>query len=171
MRHGRKVKKLGRTASHRKAMLANMATSLILHKRIKTTVAKAKALRQFVEPLITRAKPANNTNIEVSTHNRRIAFAYLRNKEAVKELFANVGEKVGDRPGGYTRIIRLGYRPGDAAEVCLIELVDFNETLLQAQQESTTKKKRTRRSSKKSAMAGEPNATTEQTSENAASHN
>jgi large subunit ribosomal protein L17 len=150
MRHGKKVNHLGRTASHRKAMLANMATSLILHKRIKTTVAKAKALKKYVEPLITRAKAANNTTIEQATHNRRVVFSYLRNKEGVKELFGTVAEKVGDRPGGYTRIIKLGQRYGDAAEMCLIELVDFNETLLQ---DSNAKKKRTRRKSKKASEA------------------
>lgn len=167
MRHGKKVNHLGRTASHRKAMLANMATSLILHKRIKTTVAKAKALKKYVEPLITRAKVENNTTIEQSTHNRRVVFSYLRNKEGVKELFSTVAEKVGDRPGGYTRIIKLGQRYGDAAEMCLIELVDFNETLLQ---ESSTKKKRTRRKSKKTAEAA-AEVEVKETKEEAAGNN
>jgi large subunit ribosomal protein L17 len=167
MRHGKKVNHLGRTASHRKAMLANMATSLILHKRIKTTVAKAKALKKYVEPLITRAKAENNTTIEKSTHNRRVVFSYLRNKEGVKELFSTVAEKVGDRPGGYTRIIKLGQRYGDAAEMCLIELVDFNETLLQ---ESTAKKKRTRRKSKKTTEAA-AEVETKETKEEAAGNN
>ncbi|WP_038030090.1 50S ribosomal protein L17 [Thermonema rossianum] len=167
MRHGKKVNHLGRTASHRKAMLANMATSLILHKRIKTTVAKAKALKKYVEPLITRAKAENNTTIERSTHNRRVVFSYLRNKEGVKELFSTVAEKVGDRPGGYTRIIKLGQRYGDAAEMCLIELVDFNETLLQ---ESSAKKKRTRRKSKKTTEAA-AEVETKETKEEAAGNN
>ena len=120
MRHGKKVNHLGRKAAHRKAMLSNMACSLIEHKRINTTVQKAKELRKVVEPLITRSK-------ENSTHNRRVAFSVLRQKEAVTELFVVVAPKVGDRPGGYTRIIRTGNRLGDNAEMCMIELVDFNE--------------------------------------------
>lgn len=119
MRHGKKVNHLGRTHSHRSALLSNMATSLLLHKRIRTTVAKAKALRVYVEPLITRSK--NDT-----THNRRIAFSYLQSKEAIKELFEAVSDKVANRPGGYTRIIRLVNRAGDNAEMAMIELVDFN---------------------------------------------
>jgi large subunit ribosomal protein L17 len=121
MRHGDKINNLGRTASHRRALLANLAIALIEHKRITTTLAKAKALRQYVEPLITKAK--DNT-----THSRRVVFSYLQNKEAIKELFGPVAEKVGERPGGYVRVIKLGFRRGDGAETALIELVDFNET-------------------------------------------
>ncbi len=144
MRHGDKVNNLGRTSSHRKAMLSNMAASLILHKRIQTTTAKAKALRTYVEPLLTRSK-------ENTTHNRRTAFSYLQDKEASKELFDVVGPKIGDRPGGYTRIIKLGARLGDAAEVSIIELVDFNEvyTTDKKTTTSTSKKKRTRRGGSK----------------------
>ena len=121
MRHGKKITHLGRTASHRKAMMANMASSLIEHKRINTTVAKAKALKKFVEPLITKAKSD-------TTHNRRVVFSALRNKYAVSELFRDIAEKVADRPGGYTRIIKVGSRLGDNASMALIELVDFNDT-------------------------------------------
>ncbi|RTE52819.1 50S ribosomal protein L17 [Arenibacter aquaticus] len=128
MRHGKKVNHLGRKAAHRKSMLANMACSLIEHKRINTTVAKAKALKQFVEPLITKSKAENNQSVEKGTHNRRIVFKSLRDKYAVTELFGNVAEKVADRPGGYTRIIKLGNRLGDNADMAMIELVDFNET-------------------------------------------
>lgn len=120
MRHGKKTNHLGRKAAHRKSMLANMACSLIEHKRINTTVAKAKALKQFVEPLVTKSK-------EDTTHNRRVVFSRLRQKEAVTELFREVAVKVGDRPGGYTRIIKLGNRLGDNAEMAMIELVDYNE--------------------------------------------
>ncbi|WGU69343.1 50S ribosomal protein L17 [Capnocytophaga canimorsus] len=139
MRHGNKINNLGRKTAHRKAMLANMACSLIEHKRINTTLAKAKALKIYVEPLVTKAK-------EDSTHNRRIAFSRLRNKYAVTELFREVAAKVGDRPGGYTRIIKLGNRLGDNAEMALIELVDFNTTY---NVEKATKKKSTRRGRKK----------------------
>lgn len=141
MRHGDKVNNLGRKKAHRVAMLENMASSLIEHKRIFTTVAKAKALRVFVEPLINRSK--DNT-----THNRRVVFSYLQSKEALKELFGVVGAKVADRPGGYTRIIKTGFRPGDAAEMAMIELVDFNETYTQNKNaaKATEPKKRTRRS-------------------------
>jgi len=142
MRHGKKVNHLGRKAAHRKAMLANMACSLIEHKRINTTVAKAKALKQFVEPLITKSKAENNQSAEKGTHNRRIVFKYLRNKYAVTELFSEVSEKVGDRPGGYTRIIKLGNRLGDNADMAMIELVDFNEIY----NADKPKKKTTRRS-------------------------
>jgi large subunit ribosomal protein L17 len=142
MRHGKKVNHLGRTSAHRKAMLANMACSLIEHKRINTTVAKAKALKLFVEPLITKAKSENNATIEKGKHNRRIAFKNLRNKYAVTELFSTVAEKVGDRPGGYTRIIKMGNRLGDNADMAMIELVDFNETY----KAGGAKKKSTRRS-------------------------
>ncbi|WP_340202235.1 50S ribosomal protein L17 [Ascidiimonas sp. W6] len=137
MRHGKKNNHLGRKSAHRKAMLANMACSLIEHKRINTTVAKAKALKQFVEPLVTKSK-------EDSTHNRRIVFSYLRNKYAVAELFRDVAAKVGDRPGGYTRIIKLGNRLGDNAEMALIELVDYNEIYNTGKKE--VKQKSTRRS-------------------------
>lgn len=140
MRHNKKFNHLGRSKAHREAMLANMASSLIMHKRINTTVAKAKALRKYVEPIITMAK--NDT-----TASRRLAFSYLRDKEAVKELFGPVADKVGNRPGGYTRIIRTGLRLGDNASMCFIELVDFNDNMTKAA--STTKgegKKRTRRS-------------------------
>jgi large subunit ribosomal protein L17 len=136
MRHGKKVNHLSRKTAHRKSMLANMACSLIEHKRINTTVAKAKALKQFVEPMITKSK-------EDSTHNRRIVFARLRQKEAVAELFREVASKVGDRPGGYTRIIKLGNRLGDNADMAMIELVDFNEIYNAGK---ATKKKSTRRS-------------------------
>jgi len=136
MRHGKKFNHLGRTASHRKAMLSNMAASLITHKRINTTLAKAKELKKYVEPLVTRSKTD-------STHNRRMVFSYLQNKEAVAELFREVAVKVGDRPGGYTRIIKTGNRLGDNAEMAMIELVDFNEIYTNAKKEA---KKNTRRS-------------------------
>jgi len=142
MRHGKKVNHLGRKTAHRKAMLANMACSLIEHKRINTTVAKAKALKRFVEPLITKSKAENNQSSEKGTHNRRIVFKYLRDKYAVTELFSGVSEKVGDRPGGYTRIIKLGNRLGDNADMAMIELVDFNEIY----NADKAKKKTTRRS-------------------------
>ena len=145
MRHNKKFNHLGRTSSHRAAMLSNMACSLIQHKRIATTLAKAKALRVFVEPIITHAK-------DDTTASRRLAFARLKQKEAVKELFAVVMPKVADRPGGYTRILRTGFRLGDAAEMCIIELVDFNENML-ATAENAKKIKRTRRSSGKKAAA------------------
>lgn len=135
MRHGKKVNHLGRTASHRKSMLSNMASSLILHKRITTTVAKAKALRTFVEPLLTKSK-------EDSTHNRRTVFSYLQNKDVVSELFRTVAPKIADRPGGYTRIIRTGYRLGDNAEMCMIELVDFNEIYTNEKAKKTTRRSR-----------------------------
>ena len=136
MRHGKKINHLGREKAHRVAMLANMACSLIEHKRINTTVAKAKALKRFVEPMITKSK-------EDTTHNRRIVYSRLRQKEAVAELFRDVATKVGDRPGGYTRIIKLGNRLGDNADMAMIELVDFNEIYNAGK---VTKKKSTRRS-------------------------
>lgn len=145
MRHGKKVNHLGRQRGHRKSMLANMASSLIEHKRINTTVAKAKALKQFIEPLITKSK-------EDTTHNRRIVFTYLRNKYAVTELFREVASKVGDRPGGYTRIIKLGNRLGDNADMAMIELVDFNE-LYNATKKEAKKTTRRSRSSKKATDA------------------
>ena len=137
MRHNKKFNHLGRKTAHRKAMLSNMATSLLIHKRIKTTVAKAKALRLYVEPLITKSK-------NDSTHSRRIVFSYLRSKEAVTELFRDISEKVADRPGGYTRIIKLGNRLGDNAEMCMIELVDYNEHMLSTK-ETKKKSRRSRR--------------------------
>ena len=149
MRHNKKFNHLGRTASHRHAMLANMAISLIMHKRITTTVAKAKALKKYVEPLLTKAK-------EDSTNSRRVVFSYLQNKEAIKELFGEVSQKIGDRPGGYTRIIKLGTRQGDAAQVCFIELVDFDPDMAK-----DTKKKSTRRSRKSSAPKAEAAAPAE----------
>jgi large subunit ribosomal protein L17 len=142
MRHGKKTNNLGRKTAHRKAMLSNMACSLIEHKRINTTTAKAKVLKQFVEPLITKSKAENNKTTEEGTHNRRIVFKSLRNKHAVTELFSTVAEKVGDRPGGYTRIIKLGNRLGDNADMAMIELVDFNEIY----NADKPKKKTTRRS-------------------------
>ena len=143
MRHGKKINHLGRTAPHRKAMLSNMACSLIEHKRINTTVAKAKALRVYVEPILTKAK-------EDTTHNRRIVFSYLQSKEAVAELFRTVAPKIATRNGGYTRIIKTGFRPGDAADTALIELVDFNE-LYNPNAEEKKATRRSRRSTKKEA--------------------
>ncbi|MFT5512127.1 MAG: large subunit ribosomal protein L17 [Bacteroidia bacterium] len=145
MRHGKKFNHLGRKKGHREAMLSNMASSLIVHKRIFTTTAKAKALRLFVEPLITKSK-------EDSTHSRRVVFSYLQNKESVKELFSTVAEKVADRPGGYTRILKTHNRLGDNAEMCMMELVDFNESMLEqktSKQSGAAKSKRTRRGGKK----------------------
>ncbi|MDO9153051.1 MAG: 50S ribosomal protein L17 [Paludibacter sp.] len=140
MRHNKKFNHLGRTSSHRKAMLSNMAISLIQHKRIATTLAKAKALKVYVEPLITKAK-------DDSTHSRRTVFSNLQNKEAVTELFQNISQKIANRPGGYTRILRTGFRLGDNAEMCIIELVDYNENMLK---DKTAKKAiRTRRSTVK----------------------
>ena len=143
MRHRKKFNHLGRKKAHREAMLANMSISLIEHKRIKTTVAKAKALKMYFEPLITKAKTDD-------THSRRIVFGYLKSKEAVTQLFRDVVVKVGDRPGGYTRILKLGNRLGDNAEMCIIELVDYNENMLK---ETATKKTRSRRSKKKADLA------------------
>ena len=141
MRHNKSINHLGRQSGHRKALLANLACSLILNKRITTTVAKAKALRSYVEPLITKSK-------EDSTHSRRIVFSYLKNKEAVTELFRTLAPNVADRPGGYTRVLHVGFRQGDAAEMALIELVDFNEAAL-ASTPKKAAKKTTRRSTKK----------------------
>lgn len=149
MRHNKKFNHLSRTASHRKAMLANMAVSLIMHKRITTTLAKAKALKKYVEPLITRSK--NDT-----TTSRRVVFRYLQNKYAVTELFKEISTKVADRPGGYTRIIKLGFRQGDAAEMCFIELVDYDENMAKAPK-AAKKTRRSRRS--KAAEAAETPAT------------
>lgn len=141
MRHGKKVNHLGRQKGHRRALLSNLASSLIEHKRISTTLAKAKALRLYVEPLLTKAKSD-------SMQSRRVVFSYLQNKESIKELFGVIAPKIADRPGGYTRILKTGHRLGDAAEMCIIELVDFNETYLVA-----TEKKKARRSRKPKAGA------------------
>ena len=155
MRHNKKFNHLGRKSAHRKAMLSNMASSLILHKRIITTTAKAKALRVYVEPLITKAKPENNATTETGSSNRRVVFAYLQNKYAVTELFREVGPKVGTRPGGYTRIIRMPEnRKGDAAEMAMMELVDYNENLLNVERKPKQTKS-TRRSTKKAAPKAE----------------
>lgn len=145
MRHGKKFNHLGRKKGHREAMLANMAVSLIMHKRIFTTTAKAKALRVYAEPIITKGK-------EDSTHSRRIVFGYLQDKEAVKELFGTVADKIGDRPGGYTRILKTHNRLGDNAEMCMMELVDFNDLMLEqkdSKKAKSTTSKRTRRGKKK----------------------
>lgn len=146
MRHGKKHNHLGRKTAHRHAMLSNMACSLIEHKRISTTIAKAKALRVYVEPILTKSK-------DDSTHNRRTAFSYLKSKEAVTELFREIAPKIADRPGGYTRIIRTGYRLGDNAEMCLIELVDFNEVYTAGEKKTTTRRSRRGGSTAKKADA------------------
>ncbi|WP_205512717.1 50S ribosomal protein L17 [Longitalea arenae] len=151
MRHGDKINNLGRTASHRKALLKNLACELINHKRITTTLAKAKALRTFIEPLITKSK--DNT-----THQRRVVFSYLQNKEAVTELFGPIAEKVGGRPGGYTRIIKLGIRVGDNAETAMIELVDYNEIYGKGKGEVKEAAKKTRRGGSRKKAAGEETA-------------
>lgn len=146
MRHAKRINHLGRTDAHRKAMMSNMATSLIMHKRISTTLAKAKELRKFVEPIVTRGK--NDT-----THSRRMVFSQLQNKYAVTELFREIAPKIASRPGGYTRILKTGFRKGDNAEMCIIEFVDYNETYtVESGKKKTT---RTRRSSKKAAAAVE----------------
>ncbi len=145
MRHNKAINHLGRKSGHRKALLANMATSLILHKRIQTTVAKAKALKMYVEPLITKSK-------EDTTHSRRVVFSYLKNKEAVTELFRTIAPKIADRPGGYLRVLKTGFRQGDGADMALIEFVDFNEAALAAAPKKAAKKT-TRRSSKKAEAA------------------
>ncbi|MDR1408083.1 MAG: 50S ribosomal protein L17 [Tannerella sp.] len=151
MRHNKKINHLGRTHSHRLAMLSNMAASLILHKRIFTTTAKAKALRKYVEPLITKSKDSASKSPEDVVHSRRIVFASLQNKYAVKELFQTVSEKIGDRPGGYTRIIKTGNRLGDNAAMCFIELVDFNEHMLKETKKTAKTRRSSRRGSKKAA--------------------
>ena len=158
MRHGKKFNHLGRKSAHRKATLRNMAIALITHKRINTTVAKAKALRVFIEPLVTKSK----TN---TTHSRRVAFSYLQNKDAIKELFGPIAAKVGDRPGGYCRIIKTGFRQGDGAETAMIELVDFNEVYTnkktgKAEKTTSSRRRRTRRGSKKVAPDTAPAAET-----------
>lgn len=160
MRHGKTVNHLGRTASHRSAMLANMASSLIVHKRITTTLAKAKALRKYVEPIITKGK-------DDSTNSRRVVFSYLGNKDSVKELFGTVAPKVGDRPGGYTRILKLTNRKGDNAEMAIMELVDFNEVVMNDKAVKTEAKKTTRRSRAKAPKATDAAATEETTTETA----
>ena len=148
MRHNKNYNHLGRTSSHRKATLANMASSLVLHKRIETTVAKAKALKMYVEPLVTKSK-------EDTTHSRRVVFSYLKDKYAVTELFRVIAPAVGDRPGGYTRILKTGFRLGDAADMCFIELVDFNDTYRSGVATSGAGKSRTRRGGKSAAAATE----------------
>ncbi len=145
MRHNKKVNHLGRKSAHRKAMLANMASSLLVHKRISTTLAKARALRTYVEPLITKSK-------DDTTHSRRVVFSYLQDKDAVSELFRNIAAKIADRPGGYTRILKTGNRLGDNAEMCIIELVDYNEAMLAAKDDAAKgKKRRSRRAAGKKA--------------------
>ena len=145
MRHNKKVNHLGRKSAHRKAMLANMASSLLIHKRISTTLAKAKALRSYVEPLITKAK-------DDTTHSRRVVFSYLQDKDAVSELFREISAKIADRPGGYTRILKTGNRLGDNAEMCIMELVDYNEAMLAAKEDAAKgKKRRSRRGGAKKA--------------------
>ena len=157
MRHNKNFNHLGRQAGHRKALMSNMASSLILHKRIETTVAKAKALKQFVEPLVTRSK-------EDTTHSRRVVFSYLKQKEAVTELFRTIAPKIADRPGGYTRILKTGFRLGDAADMCIIEFIDFNEAYTlgiapAAQSAAAEAKPKTRRSRKKSTTDAVEDAT------------
>tara|TARA_R110002020_G_scaffold62599_3_gene167280 strand:+ start:1837 stop:2319 length:483 start_codon:yes stop_codon:yes gene_type:complete len=156
MRHGKKINHLGRKTAHRKSMLANMACSLIEHKRINTTVAKAKALKQFVEPIVTKSK-------EDTTHNRRMVMSKLRQKDAVTELFRDVAVKVGDRPGGYTRIIKLGNRLGDNADMALIELVDYNEIY---NSDGAAKKKSTRRAGRKKSTEAKTEAPAKETKAN-----
>ena len=151
MRHNKVINHLGRTSSHRKAMLSNMATSLILHKRITTTTAKAKALRTFVEPLITKSK-------DDSTHSRRVVFSYLKDKTAVAELFREVSPKIAERPGGYTRILKIGNRIGDNADMCIMELVDYNEAMLGGEAVKTKTTRRRRTTKKKEEAAAETKA-------------
>ncbi|MCX8144462.1 MAG: 50S ribosomal protein L17 [Bacteroidia bacterium] len=158
MRHGDKINNLSRTASHRKALLANLANELFIHKRIFTTLAKAKALRVYVEPLITRAK-------EDTMHNRRVVFSYLKNKEGVKALFDEVREKILNRNGGYTRIIKIGHRKGDAAEMAMIELVDFNDLYSNNKTAKSAKKTKTRRAGSKSKAKSAETPAPENTSE------
>ncbi len=153
MRHGKKINHLGRKSAHRHSMLANMASSLILNKRIQTTLAKGKALRVFVEPIITKSK-------DDSTHSRRVVFSYLQSKEAVSELFRDVAVKVTNRPGGYTRILKTGTRLGDNAEMCLIELVDYNENLLGTKKETKVKATRRRRGTSKKVESVQETKTT-----------
>ena len=160
MRPGKKVNHLSRKVGHRKALLRNMSISLIQHKRISTTLAKAKALRQFLEPLLTRAKrAAKEEMIKDATHHRRIVFSYLQNKEAVKEIFGEIAVKIADREGGYLRILKTGFREKDAAEMCIIEFVDYNTAALES---STTKRKRTRRSRRKKSTSESTSLQTEE---------
>ena len=159
MRHQKSINHLGRTSTHRKAMLSNMASSLIKHKRISTTIAKAKALRGYVEPLITKAKTD-------STHSRRVVFSYLQDKDAVTELFRDVSVKVADRPGGYVRILKTGFRLGDNADMCIIELVDYNEALLTVKE--STAKKATRRRKPAAKKVGEATVPATKTAETTA---
>ena len=166
MRHNKNFNHLGRQAGHRKAMLSNMASSLILHKRIETTVAKAKAVRQFVEPLVTRSK-------EDTTHSRRVVFSYLKQKEAVTELFRTIAPKISERPGGYTRILKTGFRLGDGADMCIIEFVDFNEAYTTgvaptAAAPAAEAKPKTRRSRKKTEEGEEKKTTKTATPKNTA---
>lgn len=158
MRHGKTVNHLGRTASHRRALLANMASSLIVHKRITTTLAKAKALRKYIEPIITKGK-------EDSTNSRRVVFSYLQNKDSVKELFGTVAPKVGERPGGYTRILKLANRKGDNAEMAIMELVDFNEVVLNDKAAKTEVKKTRRGRAKAVKPAADATETSTDTAE------
>ncbi|MBO4232347.1 MAG: 50S ribosomal protein L17 [Bacteroidales bacterium] len=148
MRHAKRINHLGRTASHREAMLSNMATSLIMHKRISTTLAKAKELRKYIEPLVTRCK--NDT-----THSRRMVFSYLKNKYAVTELFREISQKIQSRPGGYTRILKTGFRQGDNAEMCIIEFVDYNETYTTTETKKVAKTRRSRKSAPKAEAKAE----------------
>jgi large subunit ribosomal protein L17 len=152
MRHNRVINHLGRTSSHRKSMLANMASSLILHKRITTTTAKAKALKTYIEPLITKSKAD-------STHSRRVVFSYLKDKEAVSELFREVSVKVAERPGGYTRILKTGNRIGDNAEMCILELVDFNQAMISGGEGAKAKSTRRKRATKKKSEGEVPEKT------------
>ena len=161
MRHNKKFNHLSRTASHRAAMLSNMATSLIMHKRITTTLAKAKALKKYVEPLITKCK--NDT-----TNSRRVVFSYLQKKEAIKELFGTVAEKVANRPGGYTRIIKLGTRKDDGAQICFIELVDFDENMAKAPKKTRTRRSRGAKKAAEAAPAAEAAEVVEETAAPAA---
>ncbi len=159
MRHNKAINHLGRKSSHRKAMLANMACSLIQHKRIVTTVAKAKALKMYVEPIITKSK-------EDTTHSRRVVFSYLKDKNAVTELFRVISPKIADRPGGYLRVLHVGFRPGDASEMALVEFVDFNEAALAGTQKKEAKKTTRRSRAKKAdAPAAEAQAPAEQAAE------
>lgn len=158
MRHGKKFNHLGRTSTHRSAMLSNMATSLILHKRISTTLAKAKELRKYVEPLLTKAK-------DDTTHSRRMVFSYLNDKESVKTLFDEVAGKISGRPGGYTRIVKLGNRLGDNSDMCIIELVDYNEALLKEAAPAQPKTRRSRRGGSKSSSSSEEATDTKATEE------
>lgn len=155
MRHGKKFNHLSRKKGHRKALLKNMSISLIKHKRIRTTLAKAKALRKYIEPLLTRAKKVHSAEkIEQATHHRRVVFSHLQDKEAVKTLFGEIAVKIADRPGGYVRILRTGFRQNDAAEMCIIELVDYNTDALETK---AVKKKRTRRSRRKKSSNSDTN--------------